>query len=382
MKLDGPQRKALREILLEAFDRVELKRGLAESSPSRELENLVSPGSFSDEVFELISQAERGGWLDQIQKLLEQEVPGREDLITRVRGIFEPVRERGEAIGLVDPDPPDPEPVAPDPPTELGESSIRQHIQDLLDGGDFQKIVFWCSRIIRTGSFAEAVAINQRMIDLAGSDDQDHVAGGYENLGDVYRSRGSLGEARHYWSRSLVLYRQLGRGDKVAELEKKLKEPLPVPPPPPPPPIPLRLFYSYAHEDESLRDQLATHLSLLEHEGAIRSWHDRGIDPGIDWDREINQQLLEADIILLLVSADFLASDYIRSHELRVALERHESREARVIPIILRPTDWKSARFSRLQALPRDGRAVTSWSNTDEAFADIARALRKIAQPD
>lgn len=261
------------------------------------------------------------------------------------------------------------------------DSSIGPRVQDLLDGGDFQKLEFWCSKIVRTGTFAEAVAINQRMIDLAGPGNRDQVAaGGYENLGDVYGSRGSLEEARRYWIRSRQHYRALGRDDKVTEVERKLEQR--PPPPPPPASSPLRLFYSYAHEDESLRDQLATHLSQLEHERAIRSWHDRGIDPGSEWDREISQQLLEADIILLLVSADFLASDYIRSNELRVALERHEKREARVIPIILRPTDWKSAQLSRLQALPRDGRAVTSWNNTDEAFADVARALRKIAKPD
>ncbi len=139
------------------------------------------------------------------------------------------------------------------------------------------------------------------------------------------------------------------------------------------------LFYSYAREDEALRDQLAKHLKLLERQGAISSWHHRDVAPGAERDQEINQQLLDADIILLLVSVDFLTSDYIWGKELKIALERHRTGAARVIPIILRSTDWTSAPFSHLQALPRDGRPVTSWADRDEAFADIARALREIA---
>lgn len=142
---------------------------------------------------------------------------------------------------------------------------------------------------------------------------------------------------------------------------------------------PPRLFYSYAHEDESLRDELAKHLKLLERQGVLASWHDRSIEAGTDWDQTIAQQLLDADIILLLVSVDFLASDYIWSQELKVALERHENGEARVIPIILRPTDWTTAPFSHLQALPRDARPVTDWPDRDAAFTSIARALREIA---
>ena len=139
------------------------------------------------------------------------------------------------------------------------------------------------------------------------------------------------------------------------------------------------LFYSYAHEDEDLRDELAKHLKLLERQGILSSWHDRAIEPGQDWNQEISEQLLAAKIILLLVSANFLASDYIWGHELRVAIERHQHGEARVIPVILRPCDWTTAPFAHLQALPRDARAITQWRNRDEAFASIAEALRQLA---
>ena len=102
------------------------------------------------------------------------------------------------------------------------------------------------------------------------------------------------------------------------------------------------LFYSYAREDEELRDQLDKHLRLLERQGLITSWHDREVRAGDDWAKEIDVHLENAQIILLLISVDFLASEYCYGVEMRRALERHYTGEARVIPIILRPVDWQS----------------------------------------
>jgi hypothetical protein len=143
---------------------------------------------------------------------------------------------------------------------------------------------------------------------------------------------------------------------------------------------PIEIFFSYSHRDEALRDELAKHLHLLERQGIITRWHDRRIAGGTEWAGAIDEHLRTADIILLLVSADFLASDYCYDVEVRRAMERHEAREARVVPIILRAADWYSAPFGKLQALPKDGRAVTSWPNQDEAFSDIARGIRSVAQ--
>ncbi len=140
------------------------------------------------------------------------------------------------------------------------------------------------------------------------------------------------------------------------------------------------IFYSYSHRDERLRDQLETHLALLKREGLITNWHDRRITASTEWDAEISSHLDDADIILLLVSANFLASDYIHGVELKRAMERHESREARVVPIILRPCDWQTAPFGKLQALPRDARPVTKWSNRDEVFTEIARGIRAVVE--
>jgi hypothetical protein len=112
----------------------------------------------------------------------------------------------------------------------------------------------------------------------------------------------------------------------------------------------------------------------------IAGWYDRHIPAGTAWAGAIDAHLENAQIILLLISADFMASTYCYGIEMQRAMERHEARQARVIPIILRAVDWKSAPFGRLQALPKDGLAVTSWANSDEAFADIARGIRSVAE--
>ena len=144
---------------------------------------------------------------------------------------------------------------------------------------------------------------------------------------------------------------------------------------------PVSLFYSYSHKDERLRDQLETHLSLLQTQGVIRGWHDRRIEAGTEWDGAISQNLEDAGIILLLVSADFLASRYCRDVEVVRAMERHEAGTARVIPVILRPVDnWQSTPFGKLQALPKGGKPVTRWKDRDEAFANVTRGIRDAAR--
>jgi hypothetical protein len=138
----------------------------------------------------------------------------------------------------------------------------------------------------------------------------------------------------------------------------------------------IKLFCSYSHRDEHLRDELAKHLKLLERQGLIESWHDRRIGAGDVWKEEIDRNLSEADIILLLISADFLASDYCFDIEMKAALERHAAAKAVVIPIILRPVDWHATPFSGLQALPKNGKPVTTFDNLDIAFEQVATSIR------
>jgi hypothetical protein len=139
---------------------------------------------------------------------------------------------------------------------------------------------------------------------------------------------------------------------------------------------PLHIFYSYAHEDEELQRRLEVHLTSLKRQKLIDTWHSRDVLAGQFPREEIDAHLNSADIILLLISPDFLASDYCYGIEMKRALERHAAGDTMVIPIILRPTDWTGSPFAHLQALPRDGKPVTSWLNEDEAFADVAMGIR------
>jgi hypothetical protein len=137
------------------------------------------------------------------------------------------------------------------------------------------------------------------------------------------------------------------------------------------------VFLSYAHEDEAWLQRLLTHLSLLQRQGVISTWSDRQILPGTTWADVIDQRLEQASIILFLVSADFLASDYCYEMEMTRALERHRLGQARVIPIVLRPVAWRDAPFASLQALPTDARAMSSWTDPDEACVDVVAGIRR-----
>ena len=139
----------------------------------------------------------------------------------------------------------------------------------------------------------------------------------------------------------------------------------------------IEVFFSYAHKDEDLKDELVKHLSILKRSGVIRDWHDRQITAGTEWAGAIDEHLESARVILLLISSNFLASDYCYDLELKRALERHEAGEARVIPIILKAVDWQGASFGKLQALPKDAKPITSWTNQDEAFTNVAQGIRR-----
>jgi hypothetical protein len=144
--------------------------------------------------------------------------------------------------------------------------------------------------------------------------------------------------------------------------------------------IVVKVFFSYSHKDESLRDALETHLSMLKNQGTIQAWHDRRIGAGNEIDSSIDRHLDDADIILLLISPDFLASSYCWGIEVKRAMERHEAKAARVIPVILRACDWHSAPFGKLMAAPKDGKPVRLWPDLDEAFYDGARQIRVVAE--
>ncbi|GER89778.1 hypothetical protein KDW_39400 [Dictyobacter vulcani] len=140
----------------------------------------------------------------------------------------------------------------------------------------------------------------------------------------------------------------------------------------------VEVFISYAHEDEDFVKALDKHMSNLRRQKLISSWYDRDITAGDVWAEEIEARLNRAALILLLISSDFIYSDYCYDIEMARAMERAKRKEAHVIPVVVRPCDWKGTPFAGLQALPTRGKAVSTWSNRDEAFLDIVQGIRAV----
>ena len=142
----------------------------------------------------------------------------------------------------------------------------------------------------------------------------------------------------------------------------------------------VKIFFCYAHEDEPLLNKLKAHLRPLQRQGLVDVWYDRDISAGTDWEQQIKERLNTAQIILLLVSPDFMDSDYCYGIEMKRAIERHEQGEAHVIPIILRPVYWQGV-LGKLQALPTDAIPIMSsgWQYQDEAFFNVTEGIRNVA---
>lgn len=146
---------------------------------------------------------------------------------------------------------------------------------------------------------------------------------------------------------------------------------------------PIKVFLSYSHKDEELRQELISHLSGLQHQGLIEPWHDRNISAGSEWADQIDQNLEQADIILFLVSADFINSRYCYSIEMKRALERHRAKTACTIPVIIRDCDWKSTDLHQLNGIPRDNRHVAGWGDRyarDSAWRQVSEEIGKVAK--
>jgi len=139
---------------------------------------------------------------------------------------------------------------------------------------------------------------------------------------------------------------------------------------------PVSIFISYSHNDERFLRQLETHLALLRREGIVESWHDRRIGAGEEWRGVIESQLDTSRLVLFLVSADFLASDFCYAEEMERVLHDHETGRIRAIPILVRPVDWETSPLGRFQALPKDAKPITRWRDRDEAWRSIAKGIR------
>lgn len=139
-----------------------------------------------------------------------------------------------------------------------------------------------------------------------------------------------------------------------------------------------RIFISYAHADEDLKNELDKYLKVLKRSSKVEVWNDRELIGGQEWDKTIMSELNKANIILLLISVDFNASDFIWDKELAAAMKRHEEGTAHVVPIILRKCEWRNLPYAKLQALPRNATPVTEYANRDAAFTEIAVGIEKL----
>lgn len=144
-----------------------------------------------------------------------------------------------------------------------------------------------------------------------------------------------------------------------------------------------KVFFSYSFKDHSFLEELKKHLIPLQREGLINEiWYDRNISAGKEREKEIDEHLSSSHVILLLVSPDFIASEYCYGKEVIKAIERHDQGEAIVIPVILRPSSWENTLFGKLQPLPRNRKPINdpSWKTRDKAYVEVAEGIRDAIQ--
>lgn len=139
-----------------------------------------------------------------------------------------------------------------------------------------------------------------------------------------------------------------------------------------------KLFVSYARKDILFLADFNVHMADLKRNGLIEQWTDQQINPGEEWEDALKRALETADIILFLVSPDFIASDYIQEIEVKKAMERHQEGDVIIVPVIIRPCDFSCLSISKFQALPPNAKPISSWENKDEAWLEVLHGIKKI----
>lgn len=144
----------------------------------------------------------------------------------------------------------------------------------------------------------------------------------------------------------------------------------------------LTIFISYSHKDEEIKDALLNHLKPLKHLGLIKTWHDNKIVAGREIDSEISENLRNSDIVLFLISIDFINSKYCYDIEMDKALELKGEKQLEIIPIIVRNCVWRhdKMQISKLKALPKDGKAISAWADRDEALTNVSIGIKEAAE--
>lgn len=143
---------------------------------------------------------------------------------------------------------------------------------------------------------------------------------------------------------------------------------------------PLKIFFSYSKEDRKKLEQLQKFLAPLKMQGKIELWDDNKILAGDEWDGAIRSELEEADMILLLISIDFLVTDYVWEVEIKRAMEKHEAGLARVVPVVLDHCDWEDMPFGKLSGLPIKGKPVSAYNNENEAWSTVVKGLKRVIE--
>ncbi len=140
------------------------------------------------------------------------------------------------------------------------------------------------------------------------------------------------------------------------------------------------ILLCYAPEDKGMAGKLKKHLSVLEKTQFINIWDYGDIRPGAEWEQEMKNHLNKSQMILLLISADFLASHYCYNVQMQRAIERHEHKEARVIPILLRSVYWQEPPLDKLQALPDEKKPISRWAPQDDGFTNVVGGIAKVVK--
>lgn len=143
--------------------------------------------------------------------------------------------------------------------------------------------------------------------------------------------------------------------------------------------MPIKIFISYSHADDRFLGKLHKHLAMLKRDNLITSWSDNQITAGTNFGNRISSELSSSNVFLALISPDYLASNYCYDKEFQQASEMADKGSIRIVPVILEPSDWLSSPLSKFMALPKDGKAISEWTNPNNAYMDIVNGLRQLA---
>ena len=140
----------------------------------------------------------------------------------------------------------------------------------------------------------------------------------------------------------------------------------------------MKAFISYSHHDEHYLERLKIHLTPMRREKRITDWADKDIYAGSDLDSSISDELENSDLFIALISPDYLASNYCYEKEFDKAMAMQEAGRLTIVPVILQPCEWKITPFGKMKALPKDGKAVSEWTNENNAYLDISNEMRRL----